>query len=121
METNVLDYAFATILFIVNEENKVYLVTFHSHTFTMVELNYNTYDKKLLVIFEVFKIWWHYLEGPVYLINIITDHKNLKYFSTTKMLIWRQVQWSKYLSQFNLVIRFHSGYLSTKLNALTRW
>ena len=29
--------------------------------------------------------------------------------------------WSEYLSQFNLVIRFCSGHLSTKPDALTRW
>jgi len=57
METNTLDYALAIILFIVNEENEVYLVAFHSCTFTMVELNYNIHDKELLVIFKAFKIW----------------------------------------------------------------
>ena len=82
--------------------------------------NYDTYDKELLVIFEAFKIWWHYLKGLAYFINIVTDHKNLEYFSTTKMLIQRQVQWSEYLSQFNLVIKFYSGHLSIKSDALTR-
>ena len=48
------------------------------------------------------------------------DHKNLEYFSITKILIQRQVWWSKYLSQFNLVIRFHPSCLSTKLDTLTR-
>jgi len=57
METDALNYALATILSIVNEENEVYPVAFHSHTFTTAELNYNTYDKELLVIFEAFKIW----------------------------------------------------------------
>ena len=57
METNALDYALAVILSIVNEENKVHLVAFHSCTFTMAELNYNTHDKELLAIFEAFKIW----------------------------------------------------------------
>ncbi len=92
MKTHTLDYTLAAIIFIVNEENKVYLVTFHSHTFTIAELNYDIHDKELLAIFEAFKIWWHYIEGPVYPINIVTDHKNLKYFSTTKMLTQRQVQ-----------------------------
>jgi len=87
MKTNTLDYALAIILFIMNKENKVYLVTFHSYTFTIAELNYDTYNKELLAIFKAFKIWWHYLEGPIYLINIVIDHKNLKYFSTTKVLI----------------------------------
>ena len=64
METDVLDYILTAILSIVYEENEVYSVAFHSYTFTMVELNYDTHDKKFLVIFEAFKIWWYYLESP---------------------------------------------------------
>jgi len=93
METNASNYALTTILSIVNEDNKVYPITFHSHTVIVVELNYNTHNKELLAIFEAFKIWWHYLEDLAYPIDIVMDHKNLKYFSTTKILTWRQVQW----------------------------
>ena len=85
-----MDYAFTVILSIINEESEVHLVAFHSHTFTVVELNYNTHDKELLAIYKAFKIWQHYLEGPTYIINIVTDYKNLEYFSTTKMLIQKQ-------------------------------
>jgi len=56
VETNASDYALATILSIVNKDNEVYPVVFHSHTFTVVELNYNIYDKELLAIFKAFKI-----------------------------------------------------------------
>ena len=56
METNTSDYALVIILSIINEENKVYLVIFHFHTFTLAELNYDIHDKKLLAIFEAFKI-----------------------------------------------------------------
>jgi len=98
VETDASDYALTAILFIFNEDNEVHLVVFHSHTFTVAELNYNTHNKELLAIFEAFKIWWHYLEGPAYSIDIVTDHKNLEYFSITKVLIWRQVRWSEYLS-----------------------
>jgi len=57
METNVSDYALIAILSIVDEENEIYLVIFHSRTFTIVELNYDTHDKELLAIFKAFKIW----------------------------------------------------------------
>jgi len=90
VETDAVDYTLAAILSIVNEGNKVHPVAFYSRTFTAAELNYDTHDKKLLAIFEAFKIWRHYLEGPVYPIDIITDHKNLEYCSTTKVLTWRQ-------------------------------
>ena len=120
VETNALNYVLAVILSIVNEDNKVHPVAFHSHTFTAVELNYDTHDKELLTIFKAFKIWWYYLEDPAYPIDVVMDHKNLEYFSTTKVPTWRQAWWSKYLSQFNLVIRFCPGYLGAKLDAFTR-
>ena len=57
MKTDTLDYALTAILSIVNKDNKVYPVTFHSHTFIAAELNYDTHNKELLAIFEAFKIW----------------------------------------------------------------
>ena len=120
VETDASDYALAVILSVVNKDNEVHPVAFHSRTFTAVELNYDTHDKELLAIFEAFKIWQHYLEGPAYSIDVVMDHKNLEYFSTTKVLTQKQARWSKYLSQFNLVIRFRPGCLGTKPDALTR-
>ena len=120
METDASDYALTAILSIVNDDNEIHPVSFHSCTFTTAELNYNTYDKELLAIFKAFKIWQHYLEGLAYSINVVMDHKNLEYFSTTKVLTQKQARWSKYLSQFNLVIRFRPGCLGTKPDALTR-
>jgi len=57
METDASDYTLTIIFSIVNEENKVHPVAFHSYTFTMVELNYDIYNKKLFAIFKAFKIW----------------------------------------------------------------
>jgi len=56
METDASDYTLITILSIMNENNEVHPVAFHSRTFTSAKLNYNTYDKKLLVSFEAFQI-----------------------------------------------------------------
>lgn len=36
--------------------------------------------------FEAFKAWQHYLEGSSDPVDIITDYKNLEYFSTMKIL-----------------------------------
>ena len=87
MEIDVSDYTLITILSIMNENNEVHLVAFHSRTFTSAKLNYNTYDKKLLVSFKALKFWYHYLNGLDFLINIVTDHENLEYFSITKVFI----------------------------------
>src|SRR5882724_9192599 len=61
-----------------------------------------------------------YLEGSALPINVVTNHQNLQYFSTTKILMHWQAQWSKYLSAFNLVIWFRPRKFSTKPDALTR-
>ena len=53
-------------------------------------------------------------------VDVVTDHKNLEYFSTMKVLTHRQARWSEYLSQFNLVICFHPGKLGTKPDSFTR-
>jgi len=120
METDASDYALAAILSIMTKDNEIHPIAFHSRTFSAPELNYDVHDKELLAIFEAFKIWRHYLEGSASPIDIVTDHKNLEYFLTTKILMHRQARWSEYLSQFNLVIRFRPGRLDTKPDALTR-
>jgi len=120
VETDVLDYTLAAILSIMTKENEINPLAFHSRTFSALELNYDVHDKELLTIFETFKIWRHYLERSTSLIDVITDHKNLEYFSTTKILIRRQARWSEYLSQFYLVVRFRPRHFGTKPDALTR-
>src|SRR3979490_2843698 len=100
VETNASDYALAAILSTISPiDNDIHPIAFHSRTFTPPELNYDVHDKELLAIFEAFKSWCHYLKGYSEAIDIVTDHKNLEYFSTTKLLTHQQVRWSKYLSQ----------------------
>ncbi|GJF00601.1 related to transposon-encoded proteins [Phanerochaete sordida] len=110
VETNASDYALAAILSMVTEDG-VHPLAFHSRMFSALELNYDVHDKELLVIFEAFRIWRHYLEGSSSPVDVITDHKNLEYFSTTKLLTRRQARWSKFLNVFNMVICFHLGRL----------
>ena len=121
VKTDASDYAVAAILSLrINETNELHPVTFYSRTLHAAELNYDVHDKELLAIFEAFKNWRHYLEGSGTPIDVITDHKNLEYFSTTKILTHRQVRWSEYLSSFNLTIRYRPGRLGVKPDALTR-
>ena len=120
VETDASDYALGVILSTIDpSDNQVHPIAFHSRTFTSRELNYDVEDNELLANFEAFKSWHHYLEGTPTPIDIITDHKNLEYFLTTKVLTWRQARWAEFLSQFNLVIRFRPGKLGTKPDTLT--
>jgi len=87
---------------------------------TPPELNYDTHDKELLVIFKAFRHWHHYLEGSATLIDVVMDHKNLEYFSSSKVLTRCQACWLEFLLQFNLLIHFRPGCLGAKPDALTR-
>jgi hypothetical protein len=120
VETDASDYAVAAILSITHPDNEIHPIAFHSRTLHSSELNYDIHDKELLAIFEAFRIWRHYLEGPFYPVDVITDHKNLEYFSSTKLLTRRQARWSEYLSPFNFTLRFRPGKLGAKPDALTR-
>jgi len=119
VKTDASDYALAGIISSISPDGEIHPIAFHSHTFTDTKQNYDTHDKELLAIFECFKIWCHYLEGSQHRIDVVTDHKNLEYFSMMKMLTWRQACWSKYLSAFHLSICFRPGKLGAKPDALT--
>ena len=92
VETNALDYALVAILSSYDVEGALHPTMFHSCTFTGPKLNYDMHDKELFVIFEAFKWWRHYLEGLAEPIDVVTNHKNLEYFSITKLLTWHQAQ-----------------------------
>jgi len=51
---------------------------------------------------------------------VITDHKNLEYFMSTKQLSRRQARWSEFLSRFNYGIAYRPGKAGGKPDALTR-
>src|SRR5882724_1452518 len=120
VKTDASNYALAAVLSITTPDGDLHPIAFHSQMFSAPELNYDVHDKELLTIFEAFKRWQHYLKGSTLLIDMVTDHRNLQYFSMTKILTRRQTRWSEYLSAFNLIIRFRPGKLGTKPDALTR-
>jgi Reverse transcriptase (RNA-dependent DNA polymerase)/RNase H-like domain found in reverse transcriptase len=86
LETDASDYAIAAILSQVNENNEIHPVAFHSCSIQHTELNYDIHDKELLAVFDAFCAWHAYLEGAAHTISVVTDHKNLEYFTSTKLL-----------------------------------
>src|SRR5258708_1737796 len=122
VETDASDHAIAGILSVTTKDNEIRLVAFFSHSLQGAEKNYNTHDKELLAICEVFKNWQHFLEGSAKVIDTVTDHKNLEYFMSSKKLSHHQARWAKFLGQFNMKVQFRPGRLGSKPDALTcRW
>jgi len=119
-ETDTSDYVIAAIISQISPyDGDIHLIAFHSCSMQPVELNYEIYDKELLAIFEAFQQWRNYLEGSAHVVLVLSNHKNLEYFTTTKQLTHHQVCWSEYLSGFNYLIHYHAGQLGTKPDALT--
>ena len=53
-------------------------------------------------------------------LKVITDHKSLEYFMTTKKLTRLQAHWAEFLSGFDLVISYTPGKENQKADSLTR-
>src|SRR5258707_4810797 len=120
VEMDVSDHAIAGILLVTTQDNEIRPVAFFSRSLQGAEKNYNTHDKELLAIFEAFKNWRHFLEGSAEVIDMVTDHKNLEYFTSSKKLSRHQARWAKFLGQFNMKVWFRPGRLGSKPDALTR-
>src|SRR5258708_18291352 len=120
VETDASDHAIAGILSVTTQDNEICPVAFFSHSLQGAEKNYDTHDKELLAVFEAFKNWRHFLEGSAKVIDMVTDHKNLEYFTSSKKLSQRQARWAEFLAQFNMKVHFRLGRLGSKLDALMR-
>lgn len=118
IETDASDYAIAGILSH-SIDNKLYPIAYYSRKLSDPELNYEIYDKEMLAIVEAFKHWRAYLEGSPDII-VYTDHKNLEYFTTSKVLNRRQARWAELLAHFDFKIVYRSGSKMGKPDALTR-
>ena len=55
----------------------------------------------MLAVIYAIEHWQAKLEGSKDLITVVTDHKALEYFMSTKALTARQAHWAKILSRYN--------------------
>ena len=79
-------------------------VAFWSRKMTPAECNYDIHDCEMLAIVESMKHWRHYLEGAQHPVRILSDHKNLEVFMSTKLLNRRQARWAELLSGYDFIL-----------------
>ena len=120
LETDASDYVSAGVLSQYDDDGVLHPVAFFSKKHSATECNYEIYDKELLAIIRCFEEWRPELEGTPSPVKVITDHRNLEYFMTTKLLNRRQARWSEFLSRFNFKIVYRPGKQGAKPDALTR-
>lgn len=94
-------------------------VAFFSKKHSPAECNYPIYDKELLAIIRCLEEWEAELKS-VGQFTVLTDHKNLEYFTTVRKLSERQMRWQLILSKFNPIIQYRPGKEGGLPDALTR-
>jgi transposase InsO family protein len=120
VETDASDYVSAGVLSQYDNDGILHPVAFFSKKHSPAECNYEIYDKELMAIVRAFEEWRPELQSVENPIQVLSDHKNLEYFTTTKLLNRRQARWSQFLSQFDFRIVYRPGKSGGKPDALTR-
>jgi len=120
IETDASDLAKARIPSQYEPDKRWHPLAFYNKHFLPAELNYDVHDKEIVVIVNCFQEWTHFSIGAPEQIVVYTDHKNLEYFITTKLLNRRQGRWAEILSEFDFKIIYRPGARNGKADALSR-
>jgi hypothetical protein len=94
------------------DDNHWHPVAYRSSLMSKEERNYLIYDREMLGLIYALEDWRHFLEGLSEPFKVLTDHKNMEWWSAMQNLNHRQARWTIYLSCFN----FHIHYIKGKTN-----
>jgi len=120
VETDASNFALGAILSHFGINGLLHPVAFYSRKLISAEINYQVYNKELLAIIMAFEQWRLYLVGAQHRVQVLTDHKNLLYFTTTQTLNRCQARWSIFLADFDFEIQYQPGTQQGKADALSR-
>jgi len=97
LETDASDFALGAVLSQLCEDKRWHPVGFRSPKFAPANVNYDVHNKEMTAIVAAFREWEYMLRSVEEQITVYTDHKNLEYFNTTKILNRRQYRWAEFL------------------------
>ncbi|CCE31587.1 uncharacterized protein CPUR_05440 [Claviceps purpurea 20.1] len=120
VEADSSGYGLGGVVSQVGHDNLLRPVGFYSRKLTAAEINYQIHDKELLSIISTIKHFRGELRSCRRTFTILSDHRNLQYFMTTRMLSERQIRWAEELSYYNFTIKFRAGKDSEKPDLLSR-
>ena len=103
-----------------DDEGILRTIAYFSRKLLVHEANYPIHDKELLAVICCLKEWDAELRG-VREFEVITDHKNLEYFTHKQKLSERHVRWNLELARFpNMKLRYRPGKENVRADALSR-
>jgi len=109
LENDTSDSAIAGIFPQKQPDGEWHPIAYYLKIIIDAELNYPIHNKEILAIIFSFQHWYMQLKGTPKPIQIVSDHKALKYFITTKALTAQQAYWADVLSQYNFLIIYRPG------------
>jgi transposase InsO family protein/predicted aspartyl protease len=98
----------------------IHPVAYHSASLTTEQRNYTIHDKELLAVVKCIEAWSAELLSTKEPFTVLTDHKNLEYFSGVRLLSERQQRWAELLSKFRYQLQFRPGRFAGRPDALSR-
>lgn len=88
VEVDASNFATGGVLSQKGDDGLWHPIAYRSEMMNAPERNYEIYDKEFMAIVRVLEDWHHYLEGlPEF--TVISDHKNLEYWTKVHNLTWQ--------------------------------
>ena len=119
IEIDVLDFILGVYL-LQKHQDIQHLVAYYSRKITLLELNYNIYNKELLGIVIALKEQRAFLQGIEKLFIVKIDYKNLIGFLIIKELNQRQVRQAEMLIEYYFKIQYTKGTKNIRVDTLSR-
>ncbi|KAI0991901.1 hypothetical protein K3495_g16286, partial [Podosphaera aphanis] len=120
LEADCSGYALGGCLSQVDDQKRLRPVAYFSKRLSGAESNYPIHDKELHSIVTCLQEWQAELMSVTKPFTILSDHKNLNYFTTKRLLNERQVRYNDVLQQFNFILKWRPGSACERPDALSR-
>jgi hypothetical protein len=109
VEVNASGFATGGILSQKSHDGLWHPVAYRSQSMSKEECNYPIYDREMLGLIRALEDWRHFVEGISF--EVITDHKNMEWWTMMQDLSRRQARWAIFLSRFTFKVTYKKGEL----------
>ena len=91
------------------QDDRWHPIAYISRSLNGTERNYHVADLEMLAIIFALKEWRQYLLDAHEPFTILTDHKNLEYFTKPQDLSRRQARWNQIRQEYHYIIQHWPG------------